>query len=232
MDFRSLRPNALRLKSVNTYMPARRLVLLMFLAASALWATGYRGIVRFGGLPLPGATLTATQGDKKFAAATGLDGTYSFPNLPDGDWKIHIEMLCFMPVDKDVTIAPGVPAAEWEMTLLPLAEIKAAAAAAAPTVSTSSSAAPVQTTSLPSGAAAETPAPKKGKKSKNNQPPPVNTSSAFQRTNVNASAAPPPQSEAGSAIPEPSNLNQSATDSLAINGSVNNAASSVFGTNP
>ena len=206
-------------------------MLLVFLVVPSLWATEYHGIVRFGGLPLPGATLTATQGETKQVASTGLDGTYSFPNLPDGDWKIHIEMLCFTPVEKDITIAPGVPAAEWEMKLLPIEEIRAAAATAAPTVSTSSSGAPVQTTSVPTTPAAGTPPPpKKGKKPSINQPPPVNTASAFQRTNVNASAA-PPQSEASSAVPEPANLNQSATDSLAINGSVNNAASSPFGMN-
>ena len=116
----------------------RRLMALVWLSLWPLLATEYHGIVRFGGLPLPGATLIATQSDKtqsdkKFVASTGLDGVYSFPNLPEGDWTIQIEMLCFTTVKKDITIAPGVPTAEWEMTLLPVDEIKAAEAAGRPT---------------------------------------------------------------------------------------------------
>ena len=219
-------------------MLSRGLIALVCLFLSPLWATEYHGIVRFGGLPLPGATLTATQGDKKLVASTGFDGTYSFPNLPDGDWTIEIGMLCFTSVKKDITIAPGVPTAEWEMKMLPIDEIKAAAAAAAPTVSTPS-AAPVQTTSVPVTAAPPAATAKNAKNNKKpkpgiNQPAPVNTASGFQRTDVNASAAPPP-SEAAQAAPADTSggnsLNQSATDSLAINGSVNNAASSAFGMN-
>ena len=222
--------------SVNTYMLARGLMAMLCLALSPLLATEYHGVVKFGGLPLPGATLTATQGDKKFVASTDLEGKYSFPNLPDGDWNIQIEMLCFTSVKKDITIAPGVPTAEWEMNLLPIDEIKAAAAASAPTVSAPATPGPVQTTSVPTTPATPPVASKNNKKGKPtiNQPAPVNTASAFQRTDVNASAAPPP-SDAAQAAPGDSpggnNLNQSATDSLAINGSVNNAASSPFGMN-
>ena len=46
--------------------------------------------MKFGGLPLPGAAVTAKpanakEGDKTFGAITDLDGRYSFPDLPDGD---------------------------------------------------------------------------------------------------------------------------------------------------
>jgi outer membrane biosynthesis protein TonB len=218
--------------NVKHYMLRRSLRALVCLACAPLFATEYHGVVRFAGLPLPGATLTATRDDKKFVAATNIDGVYSFPNLPDGDYSIQIEMLCFTTVKKDVVIAPGVPAAEWEMKLLPANEIKAAAAAAAPTVSAPPTDAPVQTTSVPSAPAAPPP-PANGKKKKGpNAPAPVNTASAFQRTDVNASAAPPPPSEAAQAAPSgDSNPNNSASDSLAINGSVNNGASSAFGLN-
>ena len=47
-------------------------------------ASEYHGEVVFGGEPLPGATVTATQGEKKVAAVTDASGVYSFADLADG----------------------------------------------------------------------------------------------------------------------------------------------------
>jgi hypothetical protein len=94
-------------------------------------AAEYRGEVTFGGLPVPGATVTATLGDKKLAAITDMQGLYDFPDLTDGNWTIEIQMLGF----ETVTGAASSPAAKWELKLLPLDRIKAqvrTAAAAAP----------------------------------------------------------------------------------------------------
>ena len=55
-------------------------------------ASEYRGQVTFAGLPLPGATVTATQGTKKITAVTDQGGLYAFPDLADGPWKIDVEM--------------------------------------------------------------------------------------------------------------------------------------------
>lgn len=149
-----LRSEQIRTKLRHTVIPMPRparfilSLLALLLCAFSMTATEYHGRVTYGGLPLPGATLTATQGDKKFVAMTDMNGTYSFPDLPDGDWSVQVEMLCFATVKKDVTIAFGVPTAEWEMKLLPIDEIHAASAAAAPTVS-SASPEPSVTTSVP-----------------------------------------------------------------------------------
>ena len=108
-----------------------RLALIACLALRSLAAAEYRGQVSFGGLPVPGATVTATQGGKKFVAITDLQGLYSFPDLPPGSVTIEIEMLGFAPV-KDT--APS-PAAKYELKLLPLDRIKVeiqSAAIAAP----------------------------------------------------------------------------------------------------
>ena len=166
-------------------------------------------------------------------AATDLNGTYSFPDLPDGDYSIQVEMLCFAPVTKAITIATGVPTAEWELKLLTAAEIKAASVAAppAPTVS-STSTGPAATGATSTATAAPAPANAKAnaKKGKGPAMPPVNTASGFQRTDVNASATPPPAESGGAAATSEAN-SQSASDSLAINGSVNNGAASPFGQN-
>ena len=97
------------------------------LAVSTLAAASeYRGEVTFGGLPLPGATITAMQGDKKIAAVTNQQGFYSFPDLTDGTWIIKVEMQCFSTIQQEVTIGPNTPGAKWELKLLPLDQIKAA----------------------------------------------------------------------------------------------------------
>src|SRR5207302_412733 len=94
-------------------------------SCSLLAAAEHRGLVKFSGLPVPGATVTAVQGDKRLVAVTDPQGTYSFADLADGNWTIKVEMLCFTPVEREVAIAPGAPAPEWELKMLPFDEIKA-----------------------------------------------------------------------------------------------------------
>ncbi len=103
--------------------------LLAWLAVSALVASEHHGVVKFGGLPLPGATVTATQDDKKLEAITDQNGIYSFPELKDGIWTIKVEMLCFKPEVKEVAVAPDAPSPAWDMQLLPVDQIKPVAEA-------------------------------------------------------------------------------------------------------
>jgi hypothetical protein len=84
---------------------------LSLLSINAL-ASEYHGQVLYNDLPVPGVIVTATQGDKKFTATSDEQGSYAFADLPDGAWKIHIEMLCFSPIDDQVTIAANQPAAQ------------------------------------------------------------------------------------------------------------------------
>src|SRR5712671_6404315 len=104
---------------------ARRMAATALLSLLPLAAAPHQGVVKFGGLPMPGATVTATLGDKKLTAITDPQGYYSFADLADGNWTIRVEMLCFEPVEREVAIAPGAPAPEWELKMLPFDEIKA-----------------------------------------------------------------------------------------------------------
>ncbi|HLW77230.1 MAG TPA: carboxypeptidase-like regulatory domain-containing protein, partial [Bryobacteraceae bacterium] len=79
----------------------------VLLAASCLSATEFHGFVKFGGLPMPGATVTATQGDKKVVTVTNGDGAYMFPDLADGTWTVTVDMQCFKPDKQDVAVAAG-----------------------------------------------------------------------------------------------------------------------------
>jgi carboxypeptidase family protein len=90
-------------------------------------ASEYHGQVTFGGLPVPGATITATQGNQKIVAISNQQGSYSFADLADGTWKIEVEMQCFLTIEQTVTIAPDAPSAKWELKLLSLDQIVAKA---------------------------------------------------------------------------------------------------------
>ena len=69
---------------------------LVWLGFSALAAAStYRGVVTFGGLPLPGATIMATQSAKTLTAISDQAGAFSFGDLADGKWTIAVTMQCF-----------------------------------------------------------------------------------------------------------------------------------------
>jgi trimeric autotransporter adhesin len=105
---------------------------LAWLTVAGLAASEYHGQVTFGDLPVPGATVTMTQTGKEFVAITDPRGFYTFQDLPDGTWTIEVEMLGFATIKRDVAIGPNVPAAKWELKLLPIDQIKAVIAAAPP----------------------------------------------------------------------------------------------------
>jgi len=184
-------------------------------------AAEHRGTVEFGGLPVPGVAITATQGDKTFTAVTDAQGNYVFPDLPEGTWKFHIAMVGFAAIDRDVAVMPGAPAAQWDLEMLPLGEIEAVSVTPSLSTTTTPAAAPAATTAA-SGQ-------KKSRKPKNVPTGPTNTQTPFQRAEVNATA-PPLAPDASVAQPN-SDLAQRATDGFLINGTANNAASSPFATN-
>jgi hypothetical protein len=88
-------------------------------AVSALTASEHHGIVTFHGLPVPGAVVTAIQGDRKLITSTDDDGIYSFPDLTDGTWTIEVQMPTFTKVAREVGVGPGAPPPAWELKLAP-----------------------------------------------------------------------------------------------------------------
>jgi trimeric autotransporter adhesin len=96
-------------------------------AAVYSWATEYHGQVFFGGVPVPGATVTVTQGQKRFSAITDRQGLYEFADIPDGQWKIEIAMSGFATLDDSVTVGPDVPQRRWDLNLLALDQMMAQA---------------------------------------------------------------------------------------------------------
>jgi trimeric autotransporter adhesin len=190
------------------------------LAAATIDAAEHHGNVKFGGLPVPGATVTATQGEKRLSTITTQQGVYTFADLADGAWKIRVEMLCFVPLEQDVTVAANGAAAEWELKLAPAGELLAAAPAPAAPATPATTA--TASTPAPAAPAANG---KKAKAPKNAPAQAANTSTAFQRAELSATSQAPRQDEpvAGGAVSE-----AAPSDGLLINGSVNNGASSPF----
>jgi trimeric autotransporter adhesin len=107
---------------------ARRLLrslIAVTLAVATLLASEQQGVVTFGGLPVPGATVIATRGEKKFTTVTDAQGKYAFPDLADGTWTIQVQMLGFEPLKSETTVGPAAPAAAWELKMLSLDQIHA-----------------------------------------------------------------------------------------------------------
>ena len=149
-----------------------------------LAATPHSGQVTFGGLPVPGAAVTASQGDKQFSATTDPQGVFRLADLTDGVWSIRIEMQGFATLMQDVTVGPNTPPSMWELKLLTFDEI----------------ARDIPPAPAPSPAPASTAAPS-GKPAATSP----NPSGAFQRAGVNAAANAPaaanPANPANSANP-------------------------------
>src|SRR5204863_6155519 len=139
-------------------------------AVFPLLGSEHHGTVKFGGLPLPGAAVTAKQGDKSVSAITNLDGVYTFDNLADGAWTIQVEMPLFARTQQELTVGAGAAPADFDLKLLPPDQI-AAMVTAAPRL---------QVAESPS---APPPVARNGKAA---PPAPTNTKAAFQRTDLAA----------------------------------------------
>ena len=106
------------------------------IAASVLAASEHRGQVRFGEVPVPSASVQATQGDKTFRVMTDAEGRYVFPDLSDGPWTVQVEMPGFEGARKDVVIAKETAVAQWDLKMLPLDGIQGKPSSGYPKTST------------------------------------------------------------------------------------------------
>jgi hypothetical protein len=96
------------------------LVVAWLLGSVLAHSSQHYGQILSGHLPVPGAVVTATQGDKKFVTVSDAQGKYSFLHLADGVWKITVQMPFFASADQNVTVGPEASPAHWELKMLPL----------------------------------------------------------------------------------------------------------------
>src|SRR5271163_543638 len=99
---------------------------------TVLAAAEHHGLVTFNGLPVPGATVTATLNGKSFSAITDQQGLYSFPDLVEGTWNLEVEMSGFATAKQDFVAGANAQTAKWELKLLPLDQMQAQTQSAPP----------------------------------------------------------------------------------------------------
>jgi len=164
-------------------------------------ASPYRGVVTFGGQPLPGATVTATQGAKTLTAVSDQTGAFAFDDLADGQWAFDVEMQCFEKLHAEIAVAPNMPPGAWALKLLSTDKLLASAQIAKPGV---------EPPPAPTVAAANTPGTPQTAK---------------------GNAQKPGQANVPVEMPKPPDENPQSADGFLVQGSVNNAATSQYATN-
>lgn len=199
---------------------------VLLLAVGCVIAAEYRGTVKSNGLPVPGVTVTAHQGEKKVVTTTDEQGGFVFADLADGRWTVATESMGFAPVTREVEIKAGLEASEWRLKLLtrealmaslkpvqptPVAAVAGAAPGAAPVVAAPKAAAPKAAEGMRRRPGAQ-------------QQPQQRQAAGFQRLEVNQSAEGAELSaESGIRTEDVADLNQSAANSFVVQGSVSSA---------
>ena len=184
------------------------IAIVILVTAHRLFAGGeHSGQVVVGGVPVPGATVTAAAGDKKLVTATDDQGRFTFPDATAGVWTLRVEMLGFEPLTQDITVTAEPQPSAWTLKLKPFEEITRGIAIPPPVPAAQAAAS--NGTSSARGAQA---APGRG---------------GFQRAGVTATAPPPGRTQPDEPPPSAEQA-QGASDGFLINGSVNNGAASPF----
>jgi carboxypeptidase family protein len=228
--------------ALNRFSTPLLRLLAVWVAVAGLMASEHHGTVKSGGLPVPGATVTATKGDERHVTTTDENGRYAFADLKDGVWKIEVEMLGFTRLSNEVGIAFDAPAPEWSLKFLPLSAIVAPPPAnieAAAKPAEQPAAAPAKTPAtanvapVPAAPAANANGNARGNQNggrggrgqngtaNGGRPSLQQAMNNFQRVDVNASGDLAAAGDAGNiAANEMADLSGSASDALSINGSL------------
>ncbi|HEY3738960.1 MAG TPA: TonB-dependent receptor [Bryobacteraceae bacterium] len=78
----------------------------LLIAAATL--AGQTGVVKSGGQPIPGATVTATAGNKKSTTTTDEAGRYEFSDLAPGSYTFEVRMFGFETAKKEAALGTPV----------------------------------------------------------------------------------------------------------------------------
>ena len=72
-------------------------------------------MVKSSALPIPGATVTATQGSLRITVWSDEVGVFRIPDLAPGTWKIEVSMAGFETVSRDIDAAAA--KSEWNLVV-------------------------------------------------------------------------------------------------------------------
>ncbi len=170
------------------------------------------GQVIFGGVAVPGAQVTAVQGDTRLTTSTDAQGVFRIRDIADGGWTMRVEMRGFETLTREVMIGPDAQPMMWELSLLPFEEISRGLPSPAPR--------PAR--------AAESGSQSSSTRAQSDAPKPATPQTGFQRAGVAPSQTPPRQAPAAPPADDPPAESAAAADGFLINGSVNNGAASPF----
>ena len=183
----------------------RGALLALLLSVATLGASDHTGKVTLTGVSIPGAIVTAKQGDKTLSTITDQGGVYRFTGLADGVWTMSVSMVGFETMTREITL-PSEAEGVWELTLLPIEKIVGVLPTPKP---------------VPAATASAT----NGSQSRNqDRTAPATPQQGFQRAGVNQVSTPPP----APANDEPPADPTGAAAGLLINGSVINGATTPF----
>src|SRR6185369_4588823 len=100
------------------------IAVVILVTAHRLFAGGeHSGQVTVGGVPIPGATVTASAGEKKLVTATDEQGKFSLPDATEGVWTLRVEMLGFEPLTKEITVTAEPQPSAWTLALRAFTDI-------------------------------------------------------------------------------------------------------------
>src|SRR5689334_7499610 len=71
------------------------------------------GRATFNGSPVPGATVTAVQGDTRVVTSSDENGSVRL-GLPAGVWTVSIEMRGFTPIVQEISVGPAAVPINWQ----------------------------------------------------------------------------------------------------------------------
>src|SRR5258708_1601471 len=94
-------------------------LLLFMLLLPPAFAAQQSGMVRSSDQAIPGATVTATQGDKKIVTTSDESGQYVFKDLPAGAWTLQVDMFGFTAARREVTVDDKPTVLDWTLELKP-----------------------------------------------------------------------------------------------------------------
>ena len=103
------------------------MVLVWLTYSSVTTAAERYGLVTFGDVPVPGATVTASRGDTKIVVSADREGVYTFADLAEGAWTLRVEMPGFVSVTREIVIGTDATLPAVQLALRPFAEVAAEA---------------------------------------------------------------------------------------------------------
>ncbi len=92
-------------------------VLIGLLAGATLAAADYRGTVKSGNLPIPGASVTASGEGHKAGAVTDESGQYALEGLAPGHWVVEVEIFGFEKQRRELNVGEAGAVLDFDLKL-------------------------------------------------------------------------------------------------------------------